>query len=292
MPDKPRHHSGYSREETELVESACLTLAVTLGALIDQLCIVGGLVPSLLIDHQIGPDPDSGDAHYGTNDLDVGLAVALLDEQHYTEINKRLRQEGFEPDRNERGNPTHQRWKLVGFNVTVDFLLPPIPGAREGGRVHNLEGDFGALIAPGLELGFDERHEIIMDGYTLQGEAVRRVIPVCGPATFVVLKSLAFADRGEPKDAYDLVYMLRRWPDGLGDIADRLVGHAARHPDIVQDALRKLANNFATIDGLGPRRAASFERDAGDELVEAAADAHGYLDDLLRTCSRRGLIIA
>lgn len=44
-PDKPRHHSGYRREQTELVEAACLTIAVTLGALMDQLCIVGGLVP-------------------------------------------------------------------------------------------------------------------------------------------------------------------------------------------------------------------------------------------------------
>lgn len=32
-PDKPRHHSGYQREETALVEAACLTVAVTLGAL-------------------------------------------------------------------------------------------------------------------------------------------------------------------------------------------------------------------------------------------------------------------
>ena len=44
---KPRHRSGYNREETELVEAVCLTVAVTLGAHMDQLCIVGGLVPFL-----------------------------------------------------------------------------------------------------------------------------------------------------------------------------------------------------------------------------------------------------
>ena len=32
---------------------------------------------------------------------------------------------------------------------------------------------------------------------------------MCGPGAFVVLKALAFRDRGEPKDAYDLVYVLR-----------------------------------------------------------------------------------
>jgi hypothetical protein len=39
--DKPRHRSGYSTEETLQVESACLTVAVTLGAYLADLCIVG-----------------------------------------------------------------------------------------------------------------------------------------------------------------------------------------------------------------------------------------------------------
>lgn len=288
-PEKPRHRSGYRREETEQVESACLTVAVTLGALMDRLCIVGGLVPTLLIDRDLGPDADTGEIHAGTNDLDVGLAIALLDDREYAEISRRLRQEGFHPDHNDRGNPTPQRWRLGELNVTVDFLLPPIPGAERGGRVHPLEGDFGALIAPGLELAFDERVEVEMDGYTLAGERVRRKVPICGPATFVVLKSFAFADRGEPKDAYDLVYVLRRWPGGVADIADRLADHAARHPGTVEGALRLLANDFADPDNLGPLRAASFQGDTGDDLDAAAADAHGYVDDLLRSCRERDL---
>lgn len=221
-PAKPRVRTGYTQEETEQVISVCLTVAVTLGALMGDLCVVGGLVPSLLIDQQIGPDPDTGDTHPGTNDLDVGLAVGLLNDEQYAEISYRLRQEGFGPDENENGNPTPRRWKLADHRVTVDFLLPPIPGATQGGRVHKLEGDFGALIAPGLDLAFDERRQVTLSGQTLQCENVRRVIPVCGPATFVVLKALAFADRGEPKDAYDLVYVLRRWPEGIDDVADRL----------------------------------------------------------------------
>lgn len=289
-PNKPRHHSGYRREETEQVEAACLTVAVTLGALMDRLCIVGGLVPSLIIDRQIGPDPETGAKHSGTNDLDIGLAIALLDDKQYTEISKRLRQEGFEPDVNERGNPTPQRWKLGELNVTVGFLLQPIPGAEQGGRVQPLEGDFGALIAPGLQLAFDERHDVLIDGYTLTGEKVRRTVPVCGPATFVVLKALAFADRAEPKDAYDLVYVLRRWPDGVDDIADRLARHTTRHRDVVRRALDALADDFAATDSLGPRRAASFEGDAGDDPNAEAADAHGYVDDLLRACRARELL--
>jgi Nucleotidyl transferase AbiEii toxin, Type IV TA system len=284
---KPRDRSGYRPAETEQVKSACLTVAVTLGALMDELCIVGGLVPTLLIDHQAQAAPGTSDTHSGTNDLDIGLAVGLLNDHQYTEISRRLRQEGFIPDRNERGNPTPQRWKLANLNVTVDFLLPPIPGADRGGRVHNLEGDFGALIAPGLELAFDERHQIDIDARALTGEAVSRKVPVCGPGAFIVLKTLAFADRGEPKDAYDLTYVLRRWPGGRAEIAARISEHATRHPAVIQEALQKLARDFATPDSLGPQRAAAFEGLVDEDLHAAAADAHGYVDDLLRASRDR-----
>jgi hypothetical protein len=103
-PDKPRHRSGYTAEETEQVKSVCLTVAVTLGAYLDDVCIVGGLVPPLLIDSRRTDDDD--DLHPGTNDLDVGLALALLDDERYAEISRRLRSEGFKPDTNENGNQT------------------------------------------------------------------------------------------------------------------------------------------------------------------------------------------
>jgi hypothetical protein len=286
--DKPRHHSGYQHEETVLVEAACLTVAVTLGAMMDRLCIVGGLAPSLLIDHQADADPTDEAGHAGTNDLDVGLAVALFDEQQYSEIARRLRQEDFEPDVNDRGNPTPQRWRLGELNVTIDFLMPPIPGAEQGGSVQPLEDDFGALIAPGLELAFQERELIQMDGHTLTGEQVSRIIPVCGPGALIVLKALALADRGEPKDAYDIVYVLRHWPHGITDIADRIARHATDHSEVVERALKSLTSDFAEPNSLGPRRAAQFES-TGDLDPAATADAHGYVDDLLRACHERGL---
>lgn len=133
---------------------------------------------------------------------------------------------------------------------------------------------------------------ITMNGHTLRGEAVRRSIPVCGPAAFVVLKSFAFPDRGEPKDAYDLVYVLRRWPGGASDIACRLASHAKKHPTIVEDALGKLATDFATAAHHGPRRAAAFQGGGAEDLDEATADAHGYVDDLLRACRTAGLDIS
>lgn len=279
---KPRHRSGYDSEEFEQVRAACLTLAVTLGAYLDEVCIVGGLVPSLLIDVAHGNDLD--EQHPGTNDLDVGLALAVLDDDRYTEISSRLRAEGFEPDKNPAGNPTVQRWRLGELKVTVDFLMPPAPDQADGLRVQHLEGDFGALVTPGLEVAFDERILVELDGHTLHGEPVTRTIPVCGPAAFVLLKALAFGDRAEPKDAFDLVYVIRHTQGRGSTIADRLAEHHVRHDAVVVRALQLLARDFGTVEDLGPLRAASFDAPEGadrEERDNAAADAHGFVADLL-----------
>lgn len=289
--DKPRHRSGYSAEDALQAYSACLTVAVTLGAYLDDVCIVGGLVPALLINLQRRRPPTEPDAggHPGTNDLDVGLALAVLDDDRYAEISHRLRQEGFEPDTNDKGNVVLQRWRLGDLKVTVDFLMPPAPGQDADRRIQPLESDFGALITPGLELAFEERVLVELDGHTLSGEHVSRTIPVCGPAAFTVLKTLAFADRGEPKDAYDLVYVLRGTAGGAEAVAQRLAHHARGHRDLVDHAIALLERDFADPGSVGPIRAAQFGLvDTGD-LDNDVADAHGLVDDLLAACRRRVL---
>ncbi len=110
MADKPTTAAGYTPEHLEFVRATCLYVATKLGDLMDDLVIVGGLAPSLLID-QVDL-PEGADAHVGTTDLDVGLTVALLDQQRYTALTERLRRAGFSPDVNEDGNPTRQRWKI------------------------------------------------------------------------------------------------------------------------------------------------------------------------------------
>ncbi len=216
MPDKPRHRSGYTTEETEAVRSACLTVAVTLGAMLEDLRIVGGLVPALLIDLG-GEGADSEhEEHPGTNDLDLGLSLALLDDERYAEISDRLRREGFQPDTNDAGNQTVQRWRwrLEQLTVTTDFLMPPAPGQAEDLRVQSLQPDFGALVTPGLQLAFDERVDVQIEGWTLRGERATRTVPVCGPAAFTVLKALDKTILTERIGALDAA-LIRRIDAGL-----------------------------------------------------------------------------
>ncbi len=284
MAEKPLTRWGYDAEETRQVVASTLSIAVVLGDLLDEVCIVGGLVPTLLIDY--GRETTDEGGHCGTNDLDVGLTLAVLDDERYKEIAERLREAGFGHDQTDEGRAVIQRWTMENLNVTIDFLIPPVEDEQRGGAIKHLESDFGAIVAPGLPLAFDERELVDLDGATLAGDRATRSVPVCGPAAYVVLKALAFRRRGTRKDAYDPGYVLANWDPGIRDVAERMAGHAATDPDTVAEALAYLRDDYDTIDHVGPRSVARF-LDSGDEDA-VAADARGRVDDLLRACAELG----
>jgi hypothetical protein len=273
MPTKPRTRSGYDTSQVQHVRATCLYIATKLGDMVDEVVIVGGLVPGLLIDQEAATEK-----HVGTADLDLGLALAVFDDKRYQGLTERLRQAGFGPDTNEKGNPTRQRWRIDGPPaITVDFLIPPTTPGERGGRVKDIEQDFAAIIAPGLRLAFHDRVKVSLEGRTIRGEEARREVWVCGPGAFVAMKSLAFRGRGENKDAYDLVYFLRNHAHGIAAIAAHIDPFLSDSE--ATEALQYLDRDFATVDSIGPRRVAEFLFDARNEEVEA--DAWGAVRDLL-----------
>jgi hypothetical protein len=276
MADKPKRASEYKSEQVELVRSTCLYVATKLGDLMDEVVVVGGLVPSLLIDQ--GALPEGAAAHVGTMDLDVGLKLALLDEGRYRTLTERLRDAGFAQDQTEEGRPTRQRWRVTGLgSVTVDFLIPPSLATDQGGKLRDIENDFAAIIAPGLKLAFQDRRRIRIEGKTIFGEKAAREVWVCGPGAFVVLKALAFLGRGENKDAYDLYYLVRNFGAGVEDVVACL--RPLLGDDEAKKALQVLRDDFLDHDGVGPRRVAEFLRGGPDE--ETQADVVGFVAALL-----------
>jgi hypothetical protein len=278
MAAKPNHASGYAGQ-VEHVRATCLYVATKLGDLMDETVIIGGLVPSLLIDQNAAGG--AGGRHVGTLDLDVGLALAILDGQRYQALTERLRQAGFSPDENDDGKPTRQRWRIDGPpRVTVDFLIAPSRPADRPGMLRDIESDFAAIIAPGLHLAFRDRQRVRLDGRTILGEVASREIWVSGPGAYVVLKALAFKNRGENKDAYDLFYVLLHFGAGIDDIVARLVPLLDKAE--AQEAMTVLERDFSDLDGVGPRRVAEFLRGGRD--YELQADVRGLVLDLVGRC--------
>jgi hypothetical protein len=169
MADKSTMAVDYSLGQLERVRATSLYVATKLGDLLNDIVVVGGLVPSLIVDQT--SLPEGTEVHSGTHDLDLGLALALLDHERYRAISQRLREAGFSPDVNEQGNPTRQRWRVRSpdATVTVDFLIPPSRPSDQGGALRNLEVDFAAFIISGLRLAFLDRQTVRLSGKTIFG---------------------------------------------------------------------------------------------------------------------------
>ena len=275
----------YTPEDLELVQSGCLEMAVRFGDLMSDIVVVGGLVPALLIDFErkrgASGDRSAVDRHVGTQDLDLGFAIALLDQERYKEISRRLRRHDFQPDVNVEGNRTTHRWKHADHsNMTIDFLIPPVQESDKGGQIRNLESDFSAIIVPGLELAFEDIEHVELSGTMLNGSTVTRTLPVCGPGAFVVLKALAWRLRGAQKDAYDLFYVLRNYGDRPGKVADRLRPFLESEHSKAQEAKRILHQDFDASDA-GPTAVSEFVRGHGND-EELKADVAAFIGDLLR----------
>jgi hypothetical protein len=110
--------SGYPIGLAVEARRMCLYVATYLVDLKEDVVVVGGLVPYLIVDQTVAVEP-----HVGTRDLDLGLALSVLNEERYHETGERLRRNGCKPDENEAGRTTRQTWRLGSQRVTIDFLI-------------------------------------------------------------------------------------------------------------------------------------------------------------------------
>jgi len=278
MDNAPATKDGYPRELAEEARRMALHIATILGDLTDDIVIVGGLVPYLIVDQERAPEE-----HVGTRDVDLGLSIGVLSEERYREISGRLRERGFLPTLTDQGNRRRQTWHLPGQLITVDFLIGQTPDGPEPGRLQNLESDFAAFVIDGLPLAFVDRVTVTIDGETSAGERAKRDVHVAGPAAFIVLKALAFRSRGKNKDAYDLVYVLMNYGKApYIEVAERFA-LIADEPKAVE-ACTVPAEDFATEEHLGPKRRATFLGDVDDADLrqDAVGAVQGFLDAIRR----------
>ena len=97
-----------------------------------------------------------------------------------------------------------------------------------------------------------------------------------------MLKALAFLNRGENKDAYDLYYLVRNFGAGIEDVASCL-SPLLVDPD-AQKAIQVLRDNFLDHNGTGPRRVAEFLVMGTDDEIQA--DVIGFIKSLIDSISK------
>ncbi|GDX40754.1 hypothetical protein LBMAG21_10460 [Armatimonadota bacterium] len=275
----------YSPETYARVCQALLHVATVLGDWMEQVTLIGGIVPSLLV--PLSALPEGADLHPGTADLDLGLELSVLTEEGYATISELLRQAGYRAMEKEEDRIRRQTWRTdpaLGAIVTIDFLIARSPEQPPKTRIQNLEPDFAALIADGLQLVARDRRKIPISGLTIRGERAERFIWVCGPASFVVLKARAIHLREKPKDAFDLHYILMNVEGGVDKVAGSL-RQMLDDKDAVE-AIEFLRQAYLTIDSIGPSRTAFFlhgarSADTQEDYDDLAASAHAYVNRML-----------
>ena len=283
MDDVPRTAEDYGPEDLRQVKAGCLEVATRLRDLLDDLVIVGGLVPALLVDlAQEGTldETDPLSRHVGTRDLDLGFAIGLVDEGRYTEISTRLARCGFTPDRNKEGNPTSQRWRHeTASELTIDFLISPTREEEEGGTIKHLEGNLAAIVIPGLELAFEDLRRVELSRARFDGAEITQEVPVCGPGAFVLLKALACDRRGKDKDKYDLFYMIRNYGEGPPTVAGHFRPFLESGRREAEEAREILGDLFESPQSIGPVAVSQFVYGESDDALQA--DATAFIKEFL-----------
>jgi hypothetical protein len=290
---KPKHAGGYTAAHAELCERTLITLLRGLGPWKSGVYLVGGLVPRYLIPRS----PDSSlPPHAGTTDVDLVLDLAVLAEvQAYRRLEKNLQAMGFVRGINEEGHTQHHSWRRPvgnGITVVIDLLCDSAVG--EGGEVAPLPGErrLSALKIRGAHLVTQDYVQVELTGELLDQRGVAtEMVRVAGVVAFLVLKALAYDDRAEEKDAYDIVYSLMHYGNGPEDVAAAFAERINSLPDepLPQRAVDILRRRFASDDHApgarkdGPTSHARFLADPGrsDLAARHRADAASVVEQFL-----------
>lgn len=278
MNGKSKFASGYTPGSLERVHRTLLLISAKLGDLMEEVIVVGGLVPYLLVNQ----NPLPGDRrHVGTMDLDLGLSLAIIDDERYKEVSERLRSQGFAPEEKIGGGLRRQTWSHgQGVDkVTVDFLISPNKQGVKPGKLTQIENDFAAITVEGIDLAFATRRQITIRDMLPNGSVLSRQVWVCGPGAFIILKSIAYHLRGENKDAYDLFYVLRE-VNPEETIKD--YGFISKENPTYKKALKYLQDDFVTSNA-GRVQVAEFL--TGERNEEIEADVLAFVSAFLKSGS-------
>lgn len=215
---KPATAAGYSREVTDACEQALVTVLQCMGTLKDTVRLVGGLVPRYLTPEQ----PPEIPAHAGTSDLDLVIDLAVIAAgEDYAPISIRLKERGFEKMKLEKGRVSSWQWVATTRDqlpVRVEFLCDAAEDEVRGLKSLGAES-ISVMAMPHMSIAQAqyETKEVkaeLLDG---KGLAVERV-HYANHLAFVVLKAIAFDQRGANKDVGDLIHVLQYGPE-LDDAA-------------------------------------------------------------------------
>jgi hypothetical protein len=243
LPDvKHEHHSKYAPEDTARAESALLTAWAILEEYRDELVLVGGLVPRYIC------KTPAGELQPVTMDVDVGIALGASSGQ-YDPIGVRLANSGFE-------FKDGRFQKCFGKAILFLDLLTDRPERDSPNSA--MVDDVPVSAVYGLQRALESYREVDIHGRDLYNAHVTERTRVCEAGPYICLKLLAYGNRHQSKDVFDLVRVVRDYDRGGPREAARLFrAESGLNPayDIAMDVLH---GHFDGVRSKGPAQYADF----------------------------------
>jgi hypothetical protein len=264
----------YSKDQIAAAKSVLLELVRLLGEYRDDIVVVGGWVPELIL-------PAYPNRHVGTLDVDLALNHAKLREAGYQTIRKLLLKRGYEP---------HEAQPFIFFRnvpigggaikVEVDFLAGEYGGTGRKHRTQRIQ-DARARKARGCDLAIQMPTEVRVEGTLPDGGKDSANVLVASIVPFLVMKGMALHDRLKEKDAWDIYFAMTNYPGGVAALSDETRPHVNHR--LVREGLDKIGGKFASPEHAGPAFVADFE-DVHDraERTILMRDAFERVDYFLR----------
>lgn len=276
---KPTTFDGYSDQYTVDCERVLVTLLRGLGPWKESVYLIGGLTPRYLV----AARPPVVPAHAGTLDVDIVIDLQILaDTEAYHTLEDNLKKMGFERAENSTGKKLSWRWQTRTEHgaLMVLELLADAPHIA-GGRVQPLptEGTISALNIPYSSIVFD-LHQVTEIQAELLGDngIATEQIKHADLVSFTCLKSFAFDQRFERKDAHDLIYCIEHASEGLDAVAATFQkAHNGQHRPVIEASLAILRSRFTSDEKAegyrkdGPVSVAKFELGESDEPEQREA---------------------
>ena len=240
----------YSADQIAAAKSVLLELVRLLGEYRDDIVVVGGWVPELIL-------PSYPNRHVGTIDVDLALNHASLQEAGYETIRRLLLKRGYAP---------HEQQPFIFFRtiaiegkairVEVDFLSGEYGGTGKSHRTQKIQ-DTRARKARGCDLAFEMCTEVRVEGTLPEGGRDSATVLVASIVPFLVMKGMALHERLKEKDAWDIYFAMTNYPGGIDALVAETLPYVG--DGLVREGLEKIGEKFASAEHAGPRFVADFE---------------------------------
>ncbi|MGY2177418.1 hypothetical protein [Pseudomonas azotoformans] len=284
VPQEPQSASDYDDRTTTAVKAVLVEIGQILGSFKGKFAVIGGAVPWLLL-------ANDDMQHVGTLDVDLSLNAEALGDGEYATLIEALMGNGYQQRRALR------RFQLVrqvpaedggpAIDVIVDFLMP-----RDAEIIQNkppILNDFAVQRADGADLAMRFYQMVAIEGPMPTGGKNRVEVAVCSIPALLAMKGYALNGRHKQKDAYDIYYSVRNFPDGVEALAEEC--RSVLETGSGEQGFQFIGEKFATHDGYGPTAVRRFVEDSqilgGRTPDQWQQDAFGQVDTLLRALRLR-----